>query len=141
MAVKAHRLGPGVLEFGELGTLTQFGSQTTATKLTPSLEEEDSIPVLSGETLDGDDTLTWTLSGTLLQSYDKAGLLHWAYENRLTVLPFKFTPSTAESDYGWKGFAKIIPLEVGGDVKTRNTSDFEFKVIGEPTTFDIPAVV
>lgn len=140
MAVKAHRLGPGSLKFGETGTAQEFASALTNARLSPSLEEEDNIDVLSGETLDGDDTLEYTLSGTLLQSYDKAGLVHWSHVNRLLVLDFEFIPNTAESDYGWRGKAKIVPLEVGGDVKTRNTSDFEFKVIGEPTTFDIPAV-
>lgn len=140
MAVKAHRLGPGSLKFGETGTEQEFASALTNARLSPSLEEEDNIDVLSGEVLDGDDTLEYTLSGTLLQSYDQAGLVHWSYVNRLLVLDFEFIPNTAESDYGWRGQCKIVPLEVGGDVKTRNTSDFEFKVIGEPTTFVIPEV-
>lgn len=139
MTVTAHRLGPGSLKIGETGTPQEFAAQMTNGRLSPSLNEEDAITVLSGEELSGDDTISWVLAGTLLQSYEKAGLLHYCYVNRLTELPFDFVPSTADSDYGWKGTVKIVPLEVGGDVKTRNTSDFEFKVIGEPTTYDIPA--
>jgi len=139
MAVKAHRLGPGSLKFGETGTAQEFAAALTNAKLTPSLSEEDNVDVLSGEVLDGDDTLDYTISGTVLQSYDKAGLVHWSHVNALAVLDFDFVPNSDESDYGWRGKAKIVPLEVGGDVKARNTSDFEFKVIGTPTTYDIPA--
>jgi hypothetical protein len=138
MTVTAHRLGPGTLKFGETGTLMEFSAQITNGRISPSLEEEDTITVLNGEELDGDDTISWVVAGTLLQSYDKAGIIHWAFTNRLAKLPFEFVPNTEFSDYGWRGTAKIVPLEAGGDVKTRNTSDFEFKIIGEPETYDIP---
>lgn len=137
MAVTAHRLGPGSLKLGETGTPTDFSAQATNTRLSPSVDEEDNIPVLSGEEVAGDDTTSWVLAGTLLQSYDIAGLIYWCFENRGKTVPFEFVPSTADAEYGWRGNVKVVPLEVGGDVKTRNTSDFEMKVIGEPTTYDI----
>lgn len=137
MPAKSHRLGPGTLSFGETGTPTDFSAQSTNTKLSPSVNEEDNITVLSGEEIAGDDTIDWTISGTLLQSYDRAGLIHWCYENRLKTVPFEFIPNNEESDYGWRGTVKVVPLEVGGDVKAKNTTDYEFKVIGEPVTFDV----
>lgn len=137
MPAKSHRLGPGTLSFGETGTPTDFSAQSTNTKLSPEVNEEDAVTVLSGEEIDGDDTIDWKLSGTLLQSYDRAGLIHWCYENRLKKVPFEFIPNNEESDYGWRGTVKVVPLEVGGDVKAKNTTDYEFKVIGEPTTFDV----
>jgi hypothetical protein len=140
MAPKAHRLGPGSLKFGETGTPMEFAAQLTNARISPSINEEDAIDVLSGETIDGDDTIDWVVAGTLHQSFDKAGLVYWCFENRLTVVPFDFVPNTDEADYGWRGNCKIVPIDAGGDVKTKNTSDFEFKVIGEPTTYDIPAV-
>lgn len=139
MPVNAHRLGPGSLKLGETGTPTDFSAQATNARLSPSVDEEDSITVLSGEEIAGDDTTSWVLAGTLHQSYDKTGLIHWCFENRGKTVPFDFVPSNADSEYGWRGNVKVVPLEVGGDVKTRNTSDFEMKVIGEPTTYDIPA--
>lgn len=139
MAVKAHRLGPGTLHFGATGTETEFSGQTTNMRLSPSVNEEDAIPVLSGEELAGDDSVDWVVAGTLLQSFDREGLIYWCYENRLTEVPFEFVPNNVESDYGWRGTVKVVPLEVGGDVKTKNTTDFEFRCIGEPETFDIPA--
>lgn len=141
MAVSAHRLGPGTLTFGETGTEQQFASQLTNGRIEPSLNEEDPVNVLSGEELAGDDTVSWIIAGTLLQGYTKTDLIHWAFTNRLKLLSFKFVPSTEHSDYGWQGIAKIVPLTAGGDVKTRNTSDFEFKIVGEPEPYDITEAV
>lgn len=136
MPVKAHRLGAGTLTLGETGTLQEFGSQCTAMKVTPSLNEEDAIPVLSGEELSGDDTIDWNISGTLLQSFDKEGIIYWAKKHSLQELPFKFDPSTADSGFTVEGTVKVVPLEMGGDVKKRNTTDFEFKCVGEPNYVD-----
>ena len=42
-----------------------------------------------------------------------------------------FTPSdTRRREY--TGTVTVVPLTVGGDVKARNTSDFEFPVLDEP---------
>lgn len=138
MTISAHKLGPGSLNIGETGTLQEFAAQCTQVKVTPSVNEEDSVPVLSGEELDGDDTIDYELSGTLFQSYDKEGIIYWSHTNRLKVLPFTFIPSTGDSEFSVKGMCKIVPLEIGGEVKKRNTSDFTFKVIGEVTLPDAP---
>ena len=50
-----------------------------ACSVEPSTDTEDSIPVLSGEEIDGDDTDTAELTGTILQSYDATSLLLWAH--------------------------------------------------------------
>ena len=124
MPTTAHKLGPGSLKIGATGTPQEFAAQMTAGKLTPEVNEEDAIPVFDGTELDGDDTISWTLGGTLLQSFDKAGLIHWAYQNRLAKLPFTFIPSTEFSDYGWRGTVKVVPLEVGGDGEWLPGGDF-----------------
>jgi len=136
--VQSHLLGPGSLKIGPTGTAQEFSAQLTNVKLTPSYSASDAITVLSGEVLPGDDELTWALSGTILQAYKKTDLIHWAFVNKMLVLDFDFVPSTANSDYGWKGKVKVVPLEVGGDVKTRNTTDFEFALVGDPTEYNIP---
>lgn len=139
MPAKSHALGPGRLRLGDTGTPVEFAAQATNTRLSPSVNEEDPVPVLSGEEVSGADSIDWVLAGTLLQSYDREGLIFWCYENRLTEVPFEFVPNEALADYGWRGTVKVVPLEVGGDVKAKNTSDFEFKCIGEPVTFDLEA--
>lgn len=128
----AHRLGPGSFKIGETGTPAEFGAQCTAMKASPSLSEEDAIPVLNGRELSGDDSIAWTIGGTLLQSFDKKGLIFWAMENSLKELPFVLDPSTENAEFTVEGICKVVPLELGGDVKKRNTTDFEFKVIGDP---------
>lgn len=137
MSASHHRLGPGTLSMGETGTPTDFSAQSINTKLSPEVNEEDAVTVLSGEEIDGDDTVSWKLSGTLNQTYDRAGLIYWCKTNALKKVPFEFIPSLEDSDYGWRGIVKVVPLEVGGDVKKKNTTEFEFKVIGEPDTFDL----
>lgn len=133
MAIKSHKLGPGFLTFGATGDEQEFGSQTTATLLEPSVDEEDNIPVLSGEELDGDETESYVLSGTFLQDYTgMTSLLVWCKENAGTVLPFKFVPNS-EGGLQITGNVKIRAVSIGGDVKTRNTSDFEFKGVGDWT--------
>ncbi|MFF5793963.1 hypothetical protein ACFY5D_18115 [Paeniglutamicibacter sp. NPDC012692] len=139
MAIKSHKLGPGFLKFGETASLQEFGSQCTAVKLEPSVDEEDNIPVLSGEELEGDETESYMLTGSFLQDYGgMTSLLVWCKTNAGKVLPFEFTPSTA-GGLTIKGSVKIRAVAIGGDVKTRNTTDFEFKGIGDWVPSAVPA--
>lgn len=140
MAINAHKLGPGTLTIGETGTEQEFGSQVTNVLLEPSVEEEDNIPVLSGEELEGEETETYVLSGTILQDYSGiASSLVWCKENAGSVLSFVFVPST-DAGLQITGEVKIRSVSIGGDVKTRNTSDFEFKGIGDWTPAEYPGV-
>ena len=135
MATVAHRLGPGSLKIGETGSEKEFAIQTTKTTLTPSVDSEDDINTLDGGTLGGDETETWELGGTLHQSYDEDSLLKYCFENRFsktkTALPFTFIPMT-DGAQSWTGELKLRALDVGGDVKKQNTSDFTFPLVGEP---------
>lgn len=132
MAATAHKLGPGHLKFGSAGTEKEFAAQCSKVELVPSVDSDDNIPVLSGEEIVGDESISWTIGGTLYQSYDSTSLVRWCFDNRLTTVPFTFMPSD-ESEDEWTGECRIVPLTLGGDVRKRNTSDFEFKLIGEPT--------
>lgn len=131
MPIKSTKLGPGQLTFGETGSPTEFGSQITNARVEPSYDTEDPIPVLSGEELAGDETATYVLAGTFLQDYTSmTSLVVWCKENEGTDLPFTFIPSTA-GGIQVKGTVKIRAVNVGGDVKTRNTADFEFPGVGD----------
>lgn len=131
MAIKSTKLGPGRLTFGETGTPTEFGSQITNARIEPSYDSEDPIPVLSGEELAGDETATYVLAGTFLQDYTgMSSLIVWCKENEGAVLPFTFVPST-DGGLQATGTVKIRAVTAGGDVKTRNTSDFEFPGVGD----------
>lgn len=134
MPIQSHKLGPGSLTFGEVASAQEFASQLRSCSLTPDTEEEDPIYVLSGETIDGDETYTYTIGGAILDGYTMDSLAVWAHQNKGTVLPFEFIPNAdVTGAMKWSGNAKIRPIAHGGDVKSRNENDFEFKVIGEPT--------
>ena len=128
---KASTLGPGSLKLGETATAQEFAAQLTAAALTPTVEADDDIDTLDGGVLSGEDTETWAMSGTLLQDYELDSLEDWCFANKSLVVPFVFTPSTRGSRT-YSGMCKVRPITVGGDVKTRNTSDFDFPVIGIP---------
>lgn len=135
MVAKSHVLGPGSLKLGETATQRETAAQLTKFSLEPSTDFEDDVPVLSGESVAGDASTDWALKGTANQDFDLESLEMWCYRYRLQEVPFLFTPSSAHA-VSWSGVCTIVPLTVGGDVKKKNTSDFEFRVIGEPTPVD-----
>lgn len=130
MPVKSDKLGPGVLTFGETASPSEWSSQITKCTVEPKTDSEDPIPVLSGEEIDGDDTDTAELTGTILQSYDLTSLLKWSHDHHGETLPFRFQPNK-EADLEVRGRVKIRRLSIGGDVKIRNSSDFAFPIIGD----------
>lgn len=127
MATTAQKLGPGLLTFGDTGTTQEFGSQVTKCTLEPKFDEGDPIPVLSGDEVPGDDTETASLKGEFLQEYSMASLLAWCRTNSGETLPFTFRPNLAGA-LAVKGEATIRAVTIGGDVKAKNTAEFEFPV-------------
>lgn len=133
MAIKSHKLGPGSLTFGAVASQQEFASQLRNCVLTPDVEEEDPIPVLSGEEMAGDEEYTWTIGGSILDDYSADSLAVWANTNKGEEMPFEFLPNAETGTLKVTGTAKIRPIAIGGDVKTRNENDFEFKVVGQPS--------
>ncbi|MGO3832661.1 MAG: hypothetical protein ACTJGT_01735 [Microbacteriaceae bacterium] len=125
-------LGPGSLSIGEPGSPRQFGGDTTKTTITPSTDSEDDTPMLDGSNESGADTTTWELGGTVMDSYTMDSLFVWAAENAGKELPFVFTP-TEEGELTIGGVVKVRPFAAGGDVKKKNTNDFAFPLVGDPT--------
>lgn len=125
-------LGPGSLTIGAAGSPRQFGAHVTNIVLTPSTDSDDDIYLLDGSTEDGQDTTTYELSGKLLQAYDFDSLETFIFNNRGQKLPFVFIPAN-NGGQSWSGIVKIRPVEIGGDVKKKNTTDFKFPLVGDPT--------
>ncbi|MFJ2370878.1 hypothetical protein [Microbacterium sp. NPDC087665] len=125
MPIKSKQLGPGSLKFGETASEREFASQLRKAELNPNVEDGDTLPVLSGEELTEDDEITWEVGGSLLQDYDADSLELWCFEHAGQWMPWVFTPNN-DGTQSWQGEAKIRPIKIGGDVKTRNTSDFTF---------------
>ena len=131
--ITAHKLGPGTLKFGDTGSEQEFASHVTTCTISPSFNEEDPIPTLSGDQfVDGDATFEGTISGEFLQEYTVAGLVKWTWDNNGETVPFVFTPRT-DAELSWKGECVIRPVNVGGEVKTANTAEVEFRVLELPT--------
>lgn len=131
--ITAHKLGPGTLKFGDTGSEQEFASHVTTCTISPSFNEEDPIPTLSGDQfVDGDATFEGTISGEFLQEYTVEGLVKWTWDNNGQTVPFVFTPRT-DAELSWKGECVIRPVNVGGEVKVANTAEFEFRVLELPT--------
>jgi len=131
MTVQAQAMGPGVFTIGSVGTPLDLTAQVTALKVTPSVEAEDSLPTLSGETLAGERNYSWMVSGTVIQDLTEDGMFDYTWTNAGDQVPFTFTPST-DAGRTVTGTLIVDPLELGGDVKKKNTTDFEWAVVGQP---------
>lgn len=128
----ANPLGPGLLTIGETGTLREFAGQCTAVSLEPSYSDGDVVPFLDGTEDREEDEETWTLSGTLQQQLIADALEDWCLENTGKTMPFTFTPVGDETDKHYSGSVRVRAVTIGGDVKSKNTSDFEFPMLGRP---------
>lgn len=132
MAVNTITVGPGTFTIGASSDLTTFTSQVTSIRLVPSVDQGDAIFVLSGESVAGDRTESYTIEGTLLQDFGSTGSrTEWLYNNAGETHVFTYTPATV-SGKSITGSLVVEAVEIGGDVNTKPTSDFTFTCIGKP---------
>jgi hypothetical protein len=131
MPVEYITVGPGTLTIGETAALMDFSSQCTACKLTPSVDNGDPINVLSGEQVAGDRSESFTLDGTFLQELGEDSSTEWLFTHRGETHPFVYVPAT---DKGRQVTGNLVveAIDIGGDVKTKPTSDFSFIIVGSP---------
>lgn len=127
----ANALGPGTLTLGETGTLRQFAAHTTATSLVPSYSDGDVLDLLDGSTEREQDEETWALEGTIRQQLETDALEDWCLTNAGNEVLFTFKPVNSVTKT-YTGTCRIRAVNIGGDVKTKNTSDFSFPIIGRP---------
>lgn len=125
-------LGPGTLTFGDTGAATEISDYVKAVKVTPSVNTEDSSLVLSGRVIPGDRRYSYVLAFTTYQTVQKGGLIDWSYQNAGKELKFEFKPRDKSSAASIKGTVVVDPIELGGDVGTKPTSDVEFAIVGSP---------
>ena len=126
---KFPKLGPGVLRFGETASAREFSARLSSVKFSPSMKDEDPIPLLDGSEFVPSGEVTGELSGTLYQDFDKNGIVAWTYAHAGEVMPYVFVPNSSE-EMTLKGKAKIKPVAIGGKVKDANTTDFTFATVG-----------
>lgn len=136
MTVNTMTMGPGTLTLGDVGDVKSLSSQVTNVRITPNVDTGDPINVLSGESVPGDRDETWTLAGTLVQDLGAGvagadSIVEWLFTNAGETMPFTFVPSTAKGRQ-ITGDVTVEAVEIGGDVKSKPTSDFEWQVSGRP---------
>lgn len=142
MTAKSHKLGPGYLKFGATGTEAEFSTRCREVAIEPDIDEEDPLAVLSGDEVEGDETESYAVTGVILQDYDLNSLLVWAHVHAGQILKWTFRPDNDKA-LGATGFIKVRRIKIGGEVKTRNESDFEFPgradpaVPGAPVMYDL----
>ena len=132
MPVKAYKVGPGEFTVGTGVGLTDFTAQVTECAVEWSEDVEDDVPTLDGGQLDGEATYSATLSGTFVQDISETGVVAYTWTNKGTRQPFSYIPNNVDEDAAFTGVVRIAPLNAGGTVKTKPTSDFEWACIGEP---------
>lgn len=141
MPIKSYKLGDGTLKLGEAG-VQDVSCQVTNCRVewSEQVTSTDDVDALCGETLKGEEEATYTanLAGNLVQDIDAAGAVAWSWDNKGTQVPVEFVPSTVA---GRKvtGTVRIVPINLGGDVKTRPRSDFTWKFTTDPVLDDIVA--
>lgn len=144
MATDSYKLGPGTLTLDDGGVdEIEVSAQLSNCRVEPSenVDEGDDLDLLDGTTLLGEDNVTrsYVLAGTAVQDLNAttltpAGLTDWSWDHKGSEVAFTFIPNTARgAAVGVTGTVRVIPLQIGGDAKVRNTADFSWVVIGEPT--------
>lgn len=129
MAVRSNRLGPGSLKFGATGSEHEFAMGCREVTIEPETEEGDELYVLSGDSVSDGDEDSYNLTGSILQTYETNSFILWAHENNGQDVEFKFTPDN-DKDFSVTGTVRVRRVAIGGEVKERNASDFEFKGVG-----------
>ena len=130
-APKAHATGPGTLTFGATADKVDFSGQVSSTKIVPDSDADDAIDVLSGDQVPGEIRFSATLEATFLQDFDARGCIAWSWENAGETVEFEFIPATAHGAR-FTGSVVVQPMEVGGDVRKKNTSDIKWQTVGLP---------
>lgn len=133
MPATTVKLGPGTLTIGDVGTPVDFTCQVIGAVVDWSVDAQDPVVVLCGDTVPGERTYTAALSGTLYQDLGLVGgIVEYSWAHKGEEVPFSFIPST-EAAQEVSGTLIVDPLSVGGDEAGANMqSDFEWAIVGEP---------
>jgi len=135
MAVIESKLKTGKLLLGTAPGV-EYACQQTNVRIVPEHNEDgDTQETLCGDVLTPVTTTTWSLQGTAIQDWDAPStddsFVKYSWENNGTTVDFSWQPNAGATTI--TGQVTVRALELGGDVNTRITSDFEWPIAGEPT--------
>lgn len=138
MPILSHKLGPGLLTLGS-GPLDASAQATKiGVEFEENVETDDAVPVLSGDELPEEETPSYKakLVATFLQdTLADSGLIAYSWEHAGENVPFVFEPNSA-LERQITGTLCVVPINVGGEIKKRNTSDVTMRCIGMPDLGD-----
>ncbi|WP_115685952.1 hypothetical protein [Corynebacterium senegalense] len=129
---KLLTLGPGSFIIGDIGSTLDLSCQLTAFSIEWEVDAEDPEPTLCGGMIGGARAYTATAKGTVFQDIEADGVIDWSWKHKGSEVPFKFVPAETEKALV-TGRVVVDPITLGGDVRTRNKSDFEWGCVGDPT--------
>jgi hypothetical protein len=128
------KMRQGTLSFGATGGVD---ASTLITKASTKWKADagDAVEVLSGATIAGGRTYSSQLAFTAYQD-DMAdgGLIAYSFAQKGAEVPFTFTPASGGRSI--VGTVVVDPIDVGGDVGAKNTSDITWDCVGEPELSD-----
>lgn len=134
MAVTESKLKTGKLLLGTAPGV-DYACQPTNVRVVPEFNEEgDTVETLCGDALTASTTTTWGLQGTAIQDWDapagRPSLVQYSWLHNGETVPFTWNPNQGATAI--TGNVTVRALEVGGDVNSRITSDFDWPIAGQP---------
>jgi hypothetical protein len=134
MAVTESKLKTGKLLLGTAPGV-EYACQQTNVRVVPTHNEEgDQVETLCGDLLTPSTTTSWSLQGTAIQDWDATSgisFTKYSWQNNGLTVPFTWQPNAGTTSI--TGTVTVRALELGGDVNTRITSDFDWPIAGQPT--------
>lgn len=133
------KLGPGILTLGE-GALA-IEQQITSIKVqwSESVSGGEETNFLDGTSDAADENASYraVLAGNVQQDdLAAAGFVAWSWAHKGEEQPFTFQPRE-DIARAVTGVCVPVPLDLGGDVKVKNRSDFTFRCVGDPVLGDV----
>jgi hypothetical protein len=125
--ITESKLKNGTLTLGT-SPAVPFACQATNVRLVPSANETgDEVETLCGDKIGAETKTSWTLAGTSIQDFtDADGFVLYCFEHDLEIVAYSWTPNPEGPT--WSGTVEIRALEMGGDVNSRLTTDWEWKI-------------
>jgi hypothetical protein len=134
--ITESKLKSGKLTLGGTGTPpvggTEFSCQATNVRIVPTFNDQgDEVETLCGDKLSPDTTSTWNLQGTSIQDFDNPeSFIKYTWDHNLEKVPFTWQPNANATVVS--GIVQMRAVEMGGDVNTRITTDFDWPLDGDP---------
>ena len=144
MAVVESKLKDGEIKLGTTPAELDFSCQVINARITTAYTDDgEAQEVLCGDMLAAGQKLDGrTLSGTFIQDWTAAAassVTKFCFTHELEKMAFSYTPNV-EADTITGELTVTVPAETwGGDVNTRLTSEFEWRISGD-LTFTPPVV-